>query len=293
MPSPYVRRRRLAAELRKIRESRGLTTDDLARQVYQSRTKITRLELGQVRPDLAEIMKILEILGVEGRQYERLFQLAREASEKGWWDRYGVAMGPRQKLYADLEYSAKSIRDYNQTAMPVVLQSPEFVSALVAIDQRQGTQVYQPEWMADARDRRQRELLRPDGPSYEAVLDECVIHRLAVPPGVMAKQLQHMASVVSSKDRITVRVLPYNARIPGGWLPKSSFYLFTFPDPGDAPLAVLETVTTDVVITQRREVEQYTGMYSRLRKAALSRGDSLTFLRGVADRLAREAGSGA
>ncbi|GAA0555367.1 helix-turn-helix domain-containing protein [Actinomadura livida] len=47
MPSPYVRRRQLAAEIRKLRESRGLTTDGLAQLMYYSRTKISRLENGQ------------------------------------------------------------------------------------------------------------------------------------------------------------------------------------------------------------------------------------------------------
>ncbi|WP_395111675.1 helix-turn-helix domain-containing protein [Actinomadura sp. SCN-SB] len=291
MPSPYVRRRRLAAELRKIRENRGLTTDELAKLVYQSRTKITRLELGQVRPDLAEVVSILQALGVEGRQYEKLFQLALEAAGKGWWDRYGVAMGPRQKLYADLEANAKGIKNYNLTGMPAILQHPTFISALVDLDRCQGPLNYRPERMTEARELRQRELLRSNGPAYDTILDESVVHRLAVPPTAMAAQLQHMIAVVSSHERITVRVLPHNVRIPGGLLPKSSFFLFTFPDAGDSPLVVLETVTDDLVLDQRGEVAQYTCLYDRLRKAALSPKKSVTFLRGVANRLVEEAGS--
>ncbi|WP_240809825.1 helix-turn-helix transcriptional regulator [Actinomadura sp. WMMA1423] len=138
MPSPYVRRRRLAVEIRQLRESRGLTTDDLARLVFHSRTKITRLENAQIRPDLTEIMNMLDALEVTGSEYDRICKLAREAGQKGWWDRYGMSMGPRQKLYADLEYSASTVRAYNQTAMPAVLQAPEFISALVDLDRCQG-----------------------------------------------------------------------------------------------------------------------------------------------------------
>ena len=65
MTSPYIRRRRLAAELRKLREARGLTTDELARLVYQSRTKISKLENAQIRPDVGEIMTMVEALGVK------------------------------------------------------------------------------------------------------------------------------------------------------------------------------------------------------------------------------------
>lgn len=291
MPSPYVRRRQLAAEIRKLRESRGLTTDGLAQLMYYSRTKVSRLENGQGRPDVGEIMNMLEALEVTDSQYDKLLKLAREAAHKGWWDKYGVSMGPRQKLYADLEYSANTVRDYNQTAMPAVLQAPEFISALVDLDECQGRLNYVPERMAEARVRRQRELLRPGGPTYETVLDECVIHRLVVPPQAMIAQLRHMIRVVSEQDRISIRVLLHDAGIPGGFLPQSSFYLYTFAEPGDSAMAVVDTVTTDLVLTQRGEVARYTRMYDRLRQAALSREDSIAFLERVANRRTNETGS--
>jgi transcriptional regulator with XRE-family HTH domain len=292
MPSPYVCRRRLAAEIRKLRESRGLTTDGLARLMFYNRAKISRLENAQVRPDLAEIMNMLNTLEITGSQYDKFLKLAHEAAQKGWWDKYGVSMGPRQKLYADLEYNADTVREYNQTLMPAVLQAPEFISALVELDECQGKIDYVPERMADARMRRQRELLRPDGPSYETVLDESLIHRLAVPPQAMIAQLHHMIRVVSEEERITVRVLLHDTRVPGGFLPMSSFYLYAFAEPGDPPIAVLETVTTDVVLTRRSEVERYAGMYDRLQKAALTREDSIAFLEQVANRLTDQTGSG-
>ncbi|MES9539926.1 MULTISPECIES: helix-turn-helix transcriptional regulator [unclassified Actinomadura] len=292
MPSPYVRRRRLAGEIRKLRESRGLTTDDLARLVFHSRTKITRLENAQIRPDLAEIMNMLDALEITGSQYDRLLQLAREAAQKGWWDRYGMSMGPRQKLAADLEYNASTVRSYDQTAMPGALQCPPFIEALIRLDESQGTLEYQPDRMTEAREHRQRELLRPDGPFYETVLDECVIHRLAVPPEAMAAQLRHMIELALEAERITIRVLLHNARIPGGFLPKSSFYLYTFADPGDHPMAIVDTVTTDLVVTQRSEVTRYTERYDLLREAALSTEDSISFLDRVANRLADQTGSG-
>jgi transcriptional regulator with XRE-family HTH domain len=293
MPSPYVRRHRLAAELRKIRESRGHTTDELANLVYQSRTKITRLETAQIRPNLNEVVDILEALQVTGLQYDKLFRLARDAAHKGWWDRYGNPMGPRQKLYADLEFGAERIRSYNQTGIPAALQTPEFIQALVELDEAQGPITYRPERMADARTNRQLRLLQEDGPTYDGVLDECMIHRLATPPDVKAAQLRHMVDVVTRKDRITLRVLPGDKPIPGGLLPKTSFSLYTFPESADPPLVVVDTVTTDLVHTERREVSMYTGLYERLRKAAMSPAASLAFLGRVADRLGERAGSGA
>ena len=86
-------------------------------------------------------------------------------------------------------------------------------------------------------------------------------------------------------------MLLHDAGVPGGLLPKSSFYLYTFPESADPPMAVLDTVTTDVILNQRAEVMRYTGMYDRLREAALSREASIAFLERVANRLTDQTGS--
>ncbi|MGI5328073.1 helix-turn-helix domain-containing protein [Actinomadura nitritigenes] len=291
MPSAYLRRRRLGAELRRIREERGWSVEAVAEKIFISESKITRLENAQIRPDLGDVMNMLDLFEIERGQHDRLAKLAREAAQKGWWDRHGMAMGPRQKIAADLESSAATIRSYDQTAMPGVMQSPEFLAALIELDQRQGPITYMPERMAEAREYRQREMLRVDGPTYETVLDECVIHRLDVPPEAMAAQLRHMISLVSAEERITVRVLTHDARVRGGFLPQSSFYLYTFTETGDPPMALVDTATTDLILTQRRDVTQYAQMYDRLRKAALSPRGSVTFLGRVAKRLTEQAGS--
>ncbi|WP_067480887.1 helix-turn-helix domain-containing protein [Actinomadura hibisca] len=291
MPSPFVRRRRLAAAIRKVREDRDMTADELARRVYRSRAQITRLETGQCRPDLAHLMDILDVLEITGRQRNQLIRLARDAAERGWWDSFGDTMGPRQKLYADLESAADTIREYSQTAMPAALQTPEFTQALVELDTCEGPLSYRPERMAEARARRQEHLLQPNGPKYEAVLDESMIHRLAVTSEAKATQLRHLITVVSGDERIIVQVLPSDVPIPGGLLPRSSFSLYTFPERSDPPLAVVDTVTTDLVLDQRKDLGRYVTMYDRLRKAALSPANSLSFLSELAARLSEQTGS--
>ncbi|WP_329252380.1 helix-turn-helix domain-containing protein [Actinoallomurus sp. NBC_01490] len=71
-----------------------MTTDRLAKLIHQSRMKISRLENARIRPDLAEVMKILDILGAKGDRWHDIVRIARDAAEKGWWDAYGDAMGP-------------------------------------------------------------------------------------------------------------------------------------------------------------------------------------------------------
>ncbi|MQA27384.1 MAG: helix-turn-helix domain-containing protein, partial [Micromonosporaceae bacterium] len=58
--SPIVRRQRLGAELRRIRKAHGLTLDQVAERLgWASNSKVSRIEKGQNRPDLADIMDML------------------------------------------------------------------------------------------------------------------------------------------------------------------------------------------------------------------------------------------
>lgn len=128
--SPFVRRRRLAAELRALREDRGLTAERLSLLLHQSRMKISRLENAHIRPDLADVVKILEVLDVTGDKWHEIFRIARDAAEKGWWDTYGDTMGPRQRVFADVESGAATIREYTQFTIPGVLQTPDFIRCM-------------------------------------------------------------------------------------------------------------------------------------------------------------------
>src|SRR6266571_508644 len=127
MISPYVRRLRLGTELRGLRAGARLTHEQLAKKIGESRAQISRLENGHV-VDLADVMKILDALGVDGDRWSQVVTIAREAGEKGWWESTR-GMGERPALYANLEAGAAQIREYQQTFIPGLLQTPEFARA--------------------------------------------------------------------------------------------------------------------------------------------------------------------
>jgi transcriptional regulator with XRE-family HTH domain len=290
--SPFVRRRRLAAEIRALREEQDMTAEDLARLLHRSRMKISKLENARVRPDLAEIMKILDLLGVTGDRWQQIVTIARDAAERGWWDTYGDSMGPRQRLYADIESGAETIRGYNQSNIPGLLQTPEFTWALIELDNAERDWLgYLPERCVEARQKRQEVAFRSGGPHVEMILDEFVLRRLAVPAPVMASQLRHVVRAVTDQPRFTVRVLPLDARLSPGRLPQSAFVTYTFPDRDDPPMAVAETGHTDLVHTLPHEVARYERQYERLQQVSLPALESLSLLADAADRLSEETDS--
>ena len=122
MISPYVRRMRLAAELRSLRTQAGLTHEQLAKLIGQSRAQISRLENGHV-VDQSDIIRILDALEVDGERWTQIVTIAREAGERGWWES-NKSMGERQALYANLEAGAATIREFQMTFVPGLLQTP-------------------------------------------------------------------------------------------------------------------------------------------------------------------------
>jgi transcriptional regulator with XRE-family HTH domain len=289
MVSPYVRRQQLALAIAEAREAIGLTHTQLASKIGQSRAKISRLENGHIRPAQAEIFKILEVLGVEGEQWARLVDIASDAADKGWWHGYGDDMGPRQAIYADLESGTRHIREF-QPFIPGLLQTAEFARQRQLAEAEIGPVTFQTQRAVEARQTRQRMLLRSGGPSYEVVIDEVALRRLPAPPAVVADQIRHVVKLSADPD-VAVRILPVDARIRGYAVPRSGFSLYTYPDPLDPRVAAVDTVTTDVVLTSLTEpaqLDRYEALYERLAEASLSVEASTEMLSAAAAKITEE-----
>ena len=63
--SPTVRRRRLAAELRRLREAARLTCEEVADHLECSASKISRVETGRVSVAPRDVRDMLGLYGVE------------------------------------------------------------------------------------------------------------------------------------------------------------------------------------------------------------------------------------
>lgn len=276
MISPYVRRLRLAAELRALRADRGLTHAQLAKKIGQSRAQISRLENGHV-VDQADVINILDALEVSGERWTKIVTIAREAAERGWWES-NKEMGERQGLYANLEAGAATIREFQMAFLPGLLQTPDFTRARVEAEGLAGPDSRHADLVVQARHGRHRMLRRPNGPSYDVVIDEVAVRREAAPTEIVRSQLYHIPARVNADPKTSVRVLPVDAVIEDYNLPRSAFAIYTFPDPGDPTVVTVDTVTNDLVLTDDAEVKRYDELYNRLRDAAMSETESLQFL---------------
>jgi transcriptional regulator with XRE-family HTH domain len=291
MISPYVRRRRLAAELIRLREEHGYSTLRLAKTVGIPRQRISQLQNGHLRPDLDEIIRILAAFNVGDRRWEQIMAIARDAQERGWWEKFREPMGARQALYADLEAGARSITEYQMTLLPGLLQIPAFTEIRARADRRAYPEHFDPARALEARAIRQRILDRAGGPSYEVIIDEMAVRRHAAPANVVRAQLDHLVRVARDRMKITIRVLPLTTPVPGNVVPRSAFAIYRYPDPGDPTVTAVDTVTTDLVLTEPADINPYLDLYQRLQQAALTPADSHVFLASAAQELSHESGS--
>jgi len=282
--SPMVRRRRLGAELRTLRDRAGLTGDQVIERVgWASASKLSRIENGRTRPDLSDIFDLLDLYGVTGADREKLIAIGRDAANtRGWWRSF-AELGHRQRGYAELEAGVVEIREYHQSLIPGLLQTADYArTRVLSVMEVYGDLDVEAE--VAARQARQGLLTAADPPRYHAVIDEAALRRTVAPPDVTAAQLARLVEL-SALPAVTLRVLPMHARVGEYYVPHTSFSLYRFADPEDPDVVVLETLTSDLHLTDEEDVSRYRLLCDWLAAAALPPEESLTFLAGLARQL--------
>ncbi|SCG15542.1 Helix-turn-helix [Micromonospora echinofusca] len=289
MISPLARRLRLGTAIRELRDQAGLTGTELGRAAGLDRTAVSKVENGERRP-LDTILKLLDVLVPESdERYRGLQRVARDGLAKGWWTNLEYAgMGDRQAKTADIESGARTIREYQNSLLPGLVQTEAYSRhrGQVALDDGADFDL---NGTVAGRMRRQQQISGPDGSEYDVVLEPQAIERLPVPPTVMREQLQHLLTLATTRENVRVRVLPVDARLGRGYVPRSPFSLYAYPDPEDLTLVAVDTVTADLLVTDPREADRYARLFDQLRDAALSEEDSADLIQKAADKLAAEA----
>jgi len=261
--SPTVRRRRLAAELRRLRGNRTGTA--VARGLGWSPAKVSRYELGQGSFPLEEIEKLLNYYGVTGPRRAQLLDLAAEANERAWWDNYADALSPTYRELLGLESEATSELIWQVTAVPGLLQTEEYARAIHDAHQKV---VLEPpgvfERRVAARMIRQEVLTSRNPPlQLSAVIDEAVLLRKVGTREVMSGQLRHLAEMAELRN-VKLRILPLQSETS---LKADSFTVFEFSSEDESD-KLGDVVNTEVVTDQlRTEGESETYVFGLMFRA--------------------------
>ncbi|MEU8271308.1 helix-turn-helix transcriptional regulator [Sphaerisporangium sp. NPDC049002] len=279
---PSVRRRRLAGELRRLRELQAMTIEAAADRVGWSTAKLSRIETARVGITSPDLTRLLDLYALDGRKRAALHALARTARTKGWWDAYSDSLPSDYATYIQLEAEAAFIRSFDGMLVHGLLQTEDYArevirSALMALCPP--TEV---ERRVEVRMTRQGILSREQDPiRFWTVIDEAALTRRVGSAAIMRGQYAKLLEC-ADRDNITVQVLPSAA----GAHPATAgtFAMLEFREPHDPDVAYVESMTSILYIENDVEMYRYTLAFDHLRAAALSPEESRTLITRMAER---------
>jgi transcriptional regulator with XRE-family HTH domain len=284
--SPTVRRRRLAAELRRLRERAGLTGDDVAKRVKWSASKISRIETSQTAPSVPDMRKLLTLYDIEGRYAEELLALAKEAAGKGWWETYSPTLPPEYAGLIGMEAEAKSALSWAAQIVPGLFQTEDYAREVTNgyLERIDPVPPSETRRRVEVRLARQQVLTRDNPLNLRAVLDQSVLYRRFGNRDVMKSQMEKLLELSEERDNITLHILPLDGRHPIG---TGAFVLFQFGDVHHVThedVVYIETLTGGRYVEEEEEVYRYRRSFDRLSELALDQVKSRQMLMDARDK---------
>ena len=272
--SPTVRRRRLAAELRGIRESRGKSGDVVAAALRWSPSKISRYELARTGLKPREVERLLDYYQITGSRRELLVALAEDAAQKGWWEEFADSLSADYQQFIGLEHEASSIAVWHVEVVTGLLQTEAYARHIISsYSQVEPIAPGMVERLVKVRMQRQQVLNREPALQLSIVLDESVLTRRIGDDLVMYEQLQRLA-YEAGRPNVTVQILPLDAphTIFG-----ESFVIFRFGPDKDAMLQDVvsaEHLRNDFSVEGERETYLHRIAFQMLAGASLDPASS-------------------
>ncbi|MEV8317368.1 helix-turn-helix transcriptional regulator [Streptomyces sp. NPDC059900] len=280
--NPTVRRRRLGQELRRLRELKGMTAEEVAERLLVSQSKISRLENGRRSISQRDVRDLCGVYEVEDhRIVDSLMQMAKDSRQQGWWHSFGDIP---YSVYIGLETDAASLRVYDPQVVPGLLQTRAYAEALItgALPETTPTDI---EKRVQVRVRRQERISAPENPlRLWTVLDESALRRVVGSRHLMRDQLEHLVEQ-SQLPHVTVQVIPFEMGAHPGL--NGQYAILEFPDAADSSVVYIEGVTSDLYLEKANDVQQYSVMYEHLRAQALNVDQSRQLVADIAKEYAR------
>jgi transcriptional regulator with XRE-family HTH domain len=278
--SPTLRRWELASRLRRLRETRGLSLEDVAGDLECSTSKVSRIETAARGASLRDVRDLCRLYDVDEGERESLLELVRQAKQAGWWQRYDE-VASRSATYLGLEDAATSIQNYEPSSVPGLLQTSDYTRALVSRVNVSLTREAIDQYVQSRRERHQR-LLGDNPPQCWVIIDEAVLHRLVGGAKVMHDQLQEMIKHATDR-RVIIQVVPFSAGAHAGM--EGSFTLLQFADSDLPDVVYLESRAGELLLHRDMDLRLYRETFDHLRASAESPDASVERMEALAQRL--------
>ncbi len=277
---PTVLRMMLGAQLRRLREDKGISAEKAGYTIRASHSKISRMELGRVGFKERDVADLLTLYGVlDEAERAPILELVSRANEPGWWYNYNDLLPNWFEVYMGLEGAASIIRTYELQFIPGLLQTEDYARALIPLGFPEISEE-ELERRVQLRMRRQRRLLAGELRVW-AVVDENALRRPIGGKAVMRAQVEHLIEL-SGRRNVTIQALPFNA---GGHAAVSgAFSILRFPEATLPDIVYLEQLTSALYLDKPADIDRYLQVMNRLALEAAQPGDSREMLSRVLNR---------
>jgi hypothetical protein len=277
---PTVRSRELGLALLRAIGTAGLNQSDLANLLAWSPSKVSRMISGKRCASSEDVAAVLAVGRIVGPKRQELLEMARHATERGWWQEFGDRLPAELRTLSDHEDSALTITNFETTVIPGLLQTPEYATALF-----RATPVIPDSEIDDrvlARKRRQRICDRQFPARFRFFIDEYAIARKGAGREIMSGQVHHLLRM-SVRPYIEIRVVPEDVGFHAGQHP---FQLMEFTEIN--PVLFIENPTSVLFLERKDTIDSYRRNVAALSKVALDEDRSRSWLAALASRLGEE-----
>lgn len=272
---PSVRSRRLAAELRKLRERAGLTGEGMARVIGMSASKISRMEDTSSPVFENDLERLLDFHRVSPQKRVELLDLYRHALERNWLRVNNPHLPKDWQAWTDFEDEASGLFSYQPSVVPGLLQTPEYARAIIAATGK-GLSDADVDALVGSRMARQGLLSRKTPVRLHAIIEQ---HALERPFGTHAdreRQVRHLIDA-NSRDNISVQVMPTEAGLHSGL--NGSFVVMRYEH--EASLVLLENKVSSMFLDEDEHIDTYEAVWGELRALACDTTESMEILRSM------------
>jgi transcriptional regulator with XRE-family HTH domain len=264
---------RLGRKLREARKAAGFTSHQaLATAMNCDRSTITKIESGRLAPSEKMLHLWCDLCHVDHELYEGLARLARSAEAS--------PVPPWFADFAGAQRLAHTVRTWHPTVIPGSLQIPDYSRPLYEV---MGLDDDRIEELVAARIDLQQIFTRPKHPTtLLAVIDEAALRRRVGSEDVMHRQFTHLVEL-GQRMNVGIQVVPASQACNAGHV--GAFTIASLPDVPDVLLT--EAAVRDVTTDEPPALVQAHGIFDRVRLDALSRTQSLEFIKELADQIWR------
>lgn len=282
MPSPQgplLPRRRLGAELKRLRGNR--TLEDVAAETLISTSKLSRLENGQGVPQPRDVRDLTNAYGADRVTAERLRRWMNEGRRQAWWKEFSDVLSDAADTFLDYESGASVVRTYAPMLLPGLLQTEAYATQVM---QTLSPHLSRDEVgkLVEVRLRRQEILLAEEPTRLLAVVDEAAIRRAAAmgSPEGARQQLLHLRET-SLRKNVSLRVLPLDAGLHPGVM--GLFTIFQFADDIDRDVVIVEYLNGERTLEEQSSVLTYLRLFDAISPLALDNPASRDLLTHLTD----------